>query len=78
MATLDDWLRSKQYQIQDILRKKPDFMILEVMAWFTGQHKTPKSSLNKQSCIKTMLQLIFDREPMHDTPSTLMSRAISN
>ncbi|KAA6364271.1 MAG: hypothetical protein EZS28_040202, partial [Streblomastix strix] len=78
MATLDDWMKSKQYSIQDVLRMKPGFIIPEVMAWFTGQHKTPKSSLNKQSCIKTMLQLIFDREPMHDTPSALTYRAISN
>ncbi|KAA6387111.1 MAG: hypothetical protein EZS28_017364 [Streblomastix strix] len=28
--------------------------------------------------LKTMLQLIFDREPMHDTSSTLTQRAISN
>ncbi|KAA6335328.1 MAG: hypothetical protein EZS28_052978, partial [Streblomastix strix] len=78
MATLDDWMKSKQYSIQDVLRMKPGFIIPEIMAWFTGQHKTPKSSLNKQSCIKTMLQLIFDREPMHDTPSALTYRAISN
>ncbi|KAA6382107.1 MAG: hypothetical protein EZS28_022365 [Streblomastix strix] len=57
---------------------KPGFIIPEVMAWFTAQHKTPKSSLNKQSYIKTMLQLIFDRELMHDTPSALTYRAISN
>ncbi|KAA6369083.1 MAG: hypothetical protein EZS28_035391 [Streblomastix strix] len=78
MATLDDWMKSKQYSIQDVLRMKPGFIIPEVIAWFTGQHKTPKSSLNNQSCIKTMLQLIFDREPMHDTPSALTYRAISN
>ncbi|KAA6382554.1 MAG: hypothetical protein EZS28_021917, partial [Streblomastix strix] len=41
------------------------------------QAKTPKSSLNKQSCIKTMIQFITDREPMHDTPSALTCRAIS-
>ncbi|KAA6402070.1 MAG: hypothetical protein EZS28_002404 [Streblomastix strix] len=77
-ATLDDWMKSKQYSIQDVLRMKPGFIIPEVMAWFTGQHKTHKSSLNKQSCVKIMLQLIFDREPMHDTPSALTYRAISN
>ncbi|KAA6308415.1 MAG: hypothetical protein EZS28_056694, partial [Streblomastix strix] len=48
------------------------------MAWFTDQHRTPKSSLNKQSYFKTMLQLIFDRETMHDTPSAHTYRAISN
>ncbi|KAA6370987.1 MAG: hypothetical protein EZS28_033485, partial [Streblomastix strix] len=57
---------------------KPGFIIPEVMAWFTGQHRTPKSSLNKQSRNKTMQQLIFDRELMHDTLSVLTYRAISN
>ncbi|KAA6356283.1 MAG: hypothetical protein EZS28_048190, partial [Streblomastix strix] len=78
MATLDDWMKSKQYSIQEVLRMKPGFIIPLVMAWFISQHRTPKSSLNKQSCIKTMLQLISDREPMHDTPSVLNYRAISN
>ncbi|KAA6359485.1 MAG: hypothetical protein EZS28_044988, partial [Streblomastix strix] len=77
-ATLDDWMKSKQYSIQDVLRKKPGFIISDVMARFTGQHSTPKSSFNRHSCIKAMLQLIFDREPMHDTPSALTYRAISN
>ncbi|KAA6397242.1 MAG: hypothetical protein EZS28_007228, partial [Streblomastix strix] len=78
MATLNDWMKSQLYTIQYVLRKKAGFIIPEVMAWFTVLHKTPKSSLNKQSCIKTMLQLIFDRELMHDTPSALTYRAISN
>ncbi|KAA6388125.1 MAG: hypothetical protein EZS28_016349 [Streblomastix strix] len=78
MATLDDWMKSKQYSIQEVLRMKPGFIIPEVMAWFAGQHKIPKSTLNKQSYIKTMLQLLFDREPIHDTPSALTYRAISN
>ncbi|KAA6401071.1 MAG: hypothetical protein EZS28_003392 [Streblomastix strix] len=78
MATFDDWMKSKQFSIQDVLRMIPGFIISEVMAWFTGQHKTLKSSLNKQQYIRTVQQLIFDREPMYDTPSALTYRATSN
>ncbi|KAA6373849.1 MAG: hypothetical protein EZS28_030622 [Streblomastix strix] len=48
------------------------------MAWFAGQHRNPKSSFNKQWCINAMTSLIFDRELMHDIPSALTYRAISN
>ncbi|KAA6384237.1 MAG: hypothetical protein EZS28_020236 [Streblomastix strix] len=71
-------MKSQLYTIQYVLRKKAGFIIPEVMAWFTVLHKTPKSSLNKQSCLKTILQFILDRELMHDTPSALTYRAISN
>ncbi|KAA6383115.1 MAG: hypothetical protein EZS28_021356 [Streblomastix strix] len=57
---------------------KPGFIISEVMAWFAVQQRNPKTSCSKQSCIKTMPQLIFDREPMYCTPSALTYRAISN
>ncbi|KAA6377964.1 MAG: hypothetical protein EZS28_026510, partial [Streblomastix strix] len=75
---LDDWMKSKQYSFQDVLRAKPGFIIPEIMSWFTGQHKTPKSPINKQSCNKSILQLIFDREPMRDIPSAPTNRVISN
>ncbi|KAA6401895.1 MAG: hypothetical protein EZS28_002579 [Streblomastix strix] len=78
MATLDDLMKSKQYSIQDILRMKPGFIIPEVMTWCTGQNTTPKSSLSKQSCIQSMLYLIFFREPMNDSPQALIQRAISS
>ncbi|KAA6397102.1 MAG: hypothetical protein EZS28_007370 [Streblomastix strix] len=57
---------------------KPGFIIPEVTEWFAGQHWTPKSSLSKQSYIKIMLQLIFDRQSMYDTPSALTYKANSN
>ncbi|KAA6384961.1 MAG: hypothetical protein EZS28_019512 [Streblomastix strix] len=56
---------------------KPGFVIPEVTAWFAGQHKTPKPSLKKQLRIQAKSQLIFDREPMHDSPSAHTYSAIS-
>ncbi|KAA6370624.1 MAG: hypothetical protein EZS28_033849 [Streblomastix strix] len=71
--------RHKHYQQEDqSFNQQEGFIISEVMVWFTGQHKTPKFSLNKQSYIKTMLQLIFDREQLYDTSSALTYGAISN
>ncbi|KAA6390403.1 MAG: hypothetical protein EZS28_014070 [Streblomastix strix] len=57
---------------------KPGFIVSEVLVWFAGQYRTPKSSLNKQSCFKTVLKLIFDEELMQNTPPALTYSAISN
>ncbi|KAA6371536.1 MAG: hypothetical protein EZS28_032937 [Streblomastix strix] len=48
------------------------------MAWFVSQLKIPKCVFDKQLCIKMVQQLIFDLDPMRDTPSALIQRAISN
>ncbi|KAA6322943.1 MAG: hypothetical protein EZS28_054372, partial [Streblomastix strix] len=78
IVTLDNRIKQLKYTVKDVLAMQPGFILTEVMAQFTNQNKTPKSTLGKQSCSKTMQQLIFDREPMHDTPSALTYRAISN
>ncbi|KAA6368157.1 MAG: hypothetical protein EZS28_036315 [Streblomastix strix] len=59
-------------------KMKPGFIVSKIMAWLAGQHRTPKSLLNKQSCIKAVLKLKFDGELMQNTLSALTYREFSN
>ncbi|KAA6354244.1 MAG: hypothetical protein EZS28_050228, partial [Streblomastix strix] len=79
MGVLDDWMKEKNYTVQDIMNQKIPFIHTEFMTQLIRTRKTkPSSAKHHASIFNTMLSLIFDTVQVTATAQRLTTHAISN
>ncbi|KAA6354930.1 MAG: hypothetical protein EZS28_049543, partial [Streblomastix strix] len=79
MGVFDDWMKEKNYTIEDIMHKKMLFIRTEFMTWQTRTSKTkPSSAKHHASILNTMLSLIFGTVLVSAIVQRLTTHAISN
>ncbi|KAA6393433.1 MAG: hypothetical protein EZS28_011042, partial [Streblomastix strix] len=79
MRVFDDWMKEKNYTIQDIKNQKIPFIHIEFMTWLIRTRKTkPSSAKHHASILNTMLSLIFGTVQVSTTEQRLTTHAISN
>ncbi|KAA6359990.1 MAG: hypothetical protein EZS28_044483, partial [Streblomastix strix] len=79
MGIFEDWMKEKNYTIQDIMNQKIPFIHTEFMTWLTRTKKTkPSSAKHHASILNTMLSLIFGTVQVSTTVQRLTTHAISN
>ncbi|KAA6372292.1 MAG: hypothetical protein EZS28_032179 [Streblomastix strix] len=79
MGVFDDWMKEKNYTVQDIMNQKIPFIHTEFMTWLTRTRKTnPSSAIHHASILNTMLSLIFGTVQVSTTVQRLTTHAIFN
>ncbi|KAA6374383.1 MAG: hypothetical protein EZS28_030090, partial [Streblomastix strix] len=79
MGVFDDWMKEKNYTIDDIINKKIPFTITEFVIQLTRTKKTKPSSVKHHAQIlNTMLFLIFGTVQVSAIAQRLTTQAISN
>ncbi|KAA6379192.1 MAG: hypothetical protein EZS28_025280, partial [Streblomastix strix] len=79
MGVFEDWMKEKNYAVQDIMNQKIPFIHTEFMTWLTRTRKTkPSSAKHHASILNTMLSLIFGTVQVSITVQRLTTHAISN
>ncbi|KAA6364196.1 MAG: hypothetical protein EZS28_040277, partial [Streblomastix strix] len=79
MGVFDDWMKGKNYTIQDTMNQKIPYKNIEFMTWLTRTRKTkPSSAKHHASILNTMLSLIFGTVQVSTTVWRLTAYAISN
>ncbi|KAA6371009.1 MAG: hypothetical protein EZS28_033464 [Streblomastix strix] len=79
MGVFEDWMKEKNYTVQDIMNQKIPFIHTEFMTWLTRTRKTkPSSAKHHASILNTMLSLIFGTVQVSITVQRLTTHAISN
>ncbi|KAA6338451.1 MAG: hypothetical protein EZS28_052699, partial [Streblomastix strix] len=79
MKVFDDWMKEKNYTIQDIMNQKKAFILTEFMTWLTRTRKTkPSSAKHHATILNAMLSLIFGTAQFSTTVQRLTTHAISN
>ncbi|KAA6360565.1 MAG: hypothetical protein EZS28_043908, partial [Streblomastix strix] len=78
MRTLAEFSYEHGLSIDQLLSISPGFLLLEVINWFTRWNPSASSANTLQSCLNTMLSLIFDIPQITSTPSKLAYRAVLN
>ncbi|KAA6367907.1 MAG: hypothetical protein EZS28_036565 [Streblomastix strix] len=79
MGVFEDWMKEKNYTVQDIMNQKIPFIHTEFMTWLTRTRKTkPSSAKHRASILNTMLSLIFGTVLVSKTVYRLTTHAISN
>ncbi|KAA6392289.1 MAG: hypothetical protein EZS28_012181, partial [Streblomastix strix] len=79
MRVFEDWMKEKNYTVQDIMNQKIPFRRTEFMTWLTRTRKTkPSSAKHHASILNTMLSLIFGTVQVSTTVQRLTTHAISN
>ncbi|KAA6361314.1 MAG: hypothetical protein EZS28_043158, partial [Streblomastix strix] len=79
MGIFEDWMKEKNYTVQDIMNQKIPFIHTEFMTWLTRTRKTkPSSAKHHASILNTMLSLIFGTVQVSTTAQRLITHAISN
>ncbi|KAA6393404.1 MAG: hypothetical protein EZS28_011074 [Streblomastix strix] len=79
MGIFEDWMKEKNYTVQDIMNQKIPLIHIESMTWLTRTRKTKPSSANHHaSILNTMLSLIFSTVQVSTTVQRLTTNAISN
>ncbi|KAA6360054.1 MAG: hypothetical protein EZS28_044420 [Streblomastix strix] len=79
MGIFEDWMKEKNYTVQDIMYQKIPFIHTKFMTWLTRTRKTkPSSATHHASILNAMLSLIFATVPISTTVQRLTARTISN
>ncbi|KAA6389169.1 MAG: hypothetical protein EZS28_015302, partial [Streblomastix strix] len=79
MGVFEDWMKEKNYTIQDIMNQKIPFIHTEFMTQLTRTRKTkPSSAMHHASILNAMLSLIFGTVLVSVTAQRLTTHAISN
>ncbi|KAA6371229.1 MAG: hypothetical protein EZS28_033244, partial [Streblomastix strix] len=79
MGVFEDWMKEKNYTVQDIMNQKIPFIHTEFMTWLTRTRKTkPSSAKHYASILNAMLSLIFGTVKVSTTVQRLTTHAISN
>ncbi|KAA6363233.1 MAG: hypothetical protein EZS28_041241 [Streblomastix strix] len=79
MGVFEDWMKKKNYTVQDIMNQKIPSIHTELMTWLTRTRKTkPSSAKHHTSILNTMLSLIFGTVQVSTTVQRLITHAISN
>ncbi|KAA6375579.1 MAG: hypothetical protein EZS28_028896, partial [Streblomastix strix] len=79
MGVFEDWMKEKNYTIQDIMNQKIPFIHTEFMTWLTRTRKTkPSSAKHHAPILNTMLSLLFGTVQVSTTMQRLTTHAISN
>ncbi|KAA6379924.1 MAG: hypothetical protein EZS28_024550 [Streblomastix strix] len=79
MGVFEDWMKEKNYTVQDIMNQKIPFKHTEFMTWLSRTRKTkPSSTKHHASILNTMLSLIFGTVQVSTTAYRLTTHAISN
>ncbi|KAA6375750.1 MAG: hypothetical protein EZS28_028721 [Streblomastix strix] len=78
MKVFYDWMKERNYTIQDMMDQKIPFIHTEFMTWLTRTRKTkPSSAKYHASILNTMLSLIFGTVQVSTTAWRLTTQAIS-
>ncbi|KAA6399273.1 MAG: hypothetical protein EZS28_005197 [Streblomastix strix] len=79
IGVFDDWMKQKNYTIQDIMNKKIPFIFTDLMTWLTGTKKTKPSSVKHHaSKLNTKFSLIFVTVQVLVTAQRIITHAILN
>ncbi|KAA6377176.1 MAG: hypothetical protein EZS28_027297 [Streblomastix strix] len=79
MGVFEDWMKEKNYTVQDIMNQKIPFIHTEFMTWLIRTRKTKPSSVKHHaSILNTMISLIFGTVQVSTTVQRLTTHAISN
>ncbi|KAA6386263.1 MAG: hypothetical protein EZS28_018210 [Streblomastix strix] len=79
MGAFDDWMKEKNYTIEDIMNKNIPFTHTEFMTWLTRTKNTkPSSAKHHTSILNSMPSLIFGTVQVPATVQRLKTCAISN
>ncbi|KAA6360763.1 MAG: hypothetical protein EZS28_043709, partial [Streblomastix strix] len=78
MGVFEDWMKEKNYSIEDIMNKKILFRLTKFMTCLIRTKKTKSSSAKHHaSILNTMLSLIFGTVQVSTTVQRLTTHAIS-
>ncbi|KAA6396037.1 MAG: hypothetical protein EZS28_008439 [Streblomastix strix] len=79
MGVFEDWMKEKNYTVQDIMNQKIPFIHTEFMTWLIKTRKTkPSSAKHHASILNTMFSLIFGTVQVSTTVQRLTTLAISD